>query len=101
MCWHQGVKDVYAHLDNRIMKCLEFHASILNGNIPLSLKGQPLKDVWFMPSSWDIGYNHYVNRCKFQMPQTKLLLDKEKPKPNRPEWLSFNWGPGWLHYNSY
>jgi hypothetical protein len=100
MCWHQGATGIYGILLNRIMKCLEYHASILNGDVPSNVKKEQLKDVWFMPSSWEVGYNHFVNRCKLSLPQTKMLLEKAIPKVNRPELMSFNWGPGWLHFNS-
>jgi hypothetical protein len=96
LCWHQGV-DVYSYKDNLIMKCMEFHAFTLNGGTPIGIKKDDLKDVWFMPSAWDIGYNHFYNRKKVIMPETSKLLSKPK---NRPERLSFNWGPGWIHYNS-
>jgi hypothetical protein len=79
---------------------MEYHACILNGGCPPNVKREQLKDVWFMPSTWELGYNHFVNRRKMSLPHTKQLLEKEKPKLNRPEMMSFNWGPGWLHYNS-
>lgn len=96
MCWNQGL-DIYS---NTIYRCLEYHASILNGNVPIEMIKNDLKDVWFMPSIWDIAYNHYVNRmkCKDGMPHTDKLL---RTKSNRPERLTFNWGPAWVHYGSY
>jgi hypothetical protein len=99
MCWNQSV-DLYRFNNNIICKCLEFHANILNGSIPEGIKKEELKDVWFMPSVWDIAFNHYVMRAKINggMPHTDKLL---KTKTNRPEKLTFNWGPAWLHYNSY
>jgi hypothetical protein len=97
MCWHQGVP-IYNILSNRILKCMEYHASILNGAIPQNIKKEQLKDVWFMPSAWEIGFNHFVNRCGLTLPHTQVLLTS---KAYRPEMLSFNWGPGWLHYNSH
>jgi hypothetical protein len=100
MCWHQGATGIYGLLSNRISKCMEYHAGILNGGCPANVTRNQLKDVWFMPSTWEVGYNHFVNRRKQNLPHTKLLLEKEKPKVNRPETMSFNWGPGWLHYNS-
>lgn len=89
MAWHQGI-DLYS---DKVMKCMEFQAFILNGNIPPEVKKEDLKDVWFMPSSWEIGYNHFRNRKKYLMPETGKLLVK-----NRPERLTFCWGPGWTHY---
>lgn len=97
LCWHQGV-DLYSINNNIIHKCLEYHANILNGNIPNEVKKEDIKDVWFMPSVWDIAYNHYINRLSNGMPHTDKLL---KTKNNRPEKLTFNWGPAWIHYNSF
>lgn len=98
MCWNQGV-NIYNVHNNIIYKCLEYHANILNGSIPEGMKKEELKDVWFMPSVWDIAYNHYVKREKINggMPHTDKLL---RTKTNRPEKLTFNWGPAWIHYNS-
>lgn len=98
MCWNQGV-DLYRLNNDSIYKCLEFHADILNGSTPEGLRKEDLKDVWFMPSIWDIAYNHYVKRVKINggMPHTDKLL---KTKNNRPEKLTFNWGPAWIHYNA-
>lgn len=99
MCWNQGI-DLYNVNNNIIHKCLEYHANILNGNIPNDIRKEDLKDVWFMPCVWDIAYNHYVNRMKpsHKMPCTEKLL---QTKTNRPERLTFNWGPAWIHYNSH
>jgi hypothetical protein len=97
MCWHQGV-DLYSYKNNLILKCMEYHAMILNGGVPNNIEKDDLKDVWFMPSAWDVGFNHYMNRKKMQMPHTTKLLSNPR---NRPERLSFNWGPGWIHYCSF
>jgi Alginate lyase len=99
LCWNQGI-DLYSINNNIIYKCLEYHADILNGNIPYEVKKEDIRDVWFMPCVWDIAYNHYINRVKLSngMPHTDKLL---KSKNNRPEKLTFNWGPAWIHYNSF
>lgn len=96
LCWQQGV-DLYSVGDGRIRKCMEYHAYILNGGVPAEVKKEELKDVWFLSCSWEIGYNHYVNRRKRQMPETLKLLSKPM---TRPEGMTFNWGPGWLHYKA-
>lgn len=93
MIWHQGI-DIY---DPIIMRTMEYQAHILNGGVPSELQKSDLKDVWFLPSSWDIGYNHWVTRMKQKMPNTEKLFTKPK---TRPEILSFNWGPAWIHYKS-
>lgn len=95
MCWHQGI-DLYSIHNNRILKCMEYHAFILNGGIPTEVKKEELKDVWFQPIAWEVGYNHFVNRKKTPMPETLKVLTR-----CRPEMCTFNWGPGWLHYNTF
>jgi hypothetical protein len=94
MCFHQG-SDMYTPA---ILKCLEHHAFILQGGIPPGVKKEELKDVWFMPCVWDIAYNHYVNRKKLTMPETEKLL---AGKNRRPEKLTFNWGPAWIHFKTF
>jgi hypothetical protein len=99
LCWHQGI-DLYKINNNIILSCLEYHANILNGNIPNDVKKDELKDVWFMPSVWDIAHNHFVNRIKIinGMQNIEKLL---RTRSNRPEKLTFNWGPAWIHHQSY
>jgi hypothetical protein len=96
MCWHQGV-DVYSCHGDCLMKCMEFHASIINGNVPVGRKKEDFKDVWFMPSAWEVGYNHYSNRRNKLLPNTLCMLNT---KNNRPEKASFNWGPSWMFFQS-
>lgn len=96
MCWHQGI-DVYSFNEECLKKCMEYHASILNGIVPIGRKKEELKDVWFMPSAWEVGYNHYAVRKQQKLPHTLQLLNT---KNNRPEKVSFNWGPSWMFYNS-
>ena len=93
MAWHQGV-NVY---DNVLMTSMEYQARILNGEVPCELKKEDIKDNWFLPSSWEIGYNHFVNRTHKNMPQTLKLLLIKRPETK----MSFNWGPGFLHYNTW
>jgi hypothetical protein len=96
MAWHQG-EDIYVSHNDCIHRCMEYHANILNGNTPLNVKQNELQQVWFMPSSWEIGHNHFTNRRKKDMPNTLRLL---QTKTNRPEKASFNWGPSWMFYSS-
>lgn len=96
MCWNQGI-DVYGCHDECLRKCMEYHASILNGVVPTGRKKEELKDVWFMPSAWEVGLNHYTRRKSRVMPETQKLLNT---KTNRPEKASFNWGPSWMFYDS-
>lgn len=90
---HQGITDLYT---TTLQKSIEYHAAIINGTMPCDVPKDKLKDVWFMPGAWEIAYNHYTNRMKLQMPETKRLLDKR-----RPEGMSFNWGPGFIHQDSF
>ena len=98
MCYHQGI-DMYKIHSNRLHKCMEYHASILNGSLPSPLKKEELKDVWFMPCVWEIGHNQFTYRkpesSTSSMPETIKLLNNKK---NRPEKLTFNWGPAWIHH---
>jgi hypothetical protein len=89
MLWHQGV-DVY---DDIIMKTMEYQARILLGEVPPELKKEDIKENKFMPSSWEVGYNHFAGRKKENMPYTLALLKKKRPEAR----MSFNWGPGMLH----
>ena len=89
MAWHQGV-NVY---DSIILTSMEYQARILNGEF----KTEDIKDNWFLPSSWEIGYNHFVNRMHKSMPNTLKLLTGKRPESK----MSFNWGPGCLHYNTW
>lgn len=92
MAWHQGI-DLYSP---RILACMEYHASILNGVVPPGVKKEELKDVWYMPCAWNVGHNHYAGRKAVPMPHTTKLLTVKA----WPEHLTFNWGPGWLHKNT-
>lgn len=89
--WQQNVN---AYMP-RIQKCMEYQAKVLMGWVPDGMKKEELKQIEFTPCSWDIGYNHFVNREKKNMPETTKLLSNPR---NRPEKLTFNWGPAWLHY---
>lgn len=100
MCYHQGI-DIYNIHANRIYRCMEYHGSILNGSLPQPLKKEELKDVWFMPCVWEIGHNHFTHRkpssITLTMPETSKLLNSKR---NRPEKLTFNWGPAWIHHKT-
>lgn len=96
MCWHQSI-NIYDCHDQCLKKCMEYHSAILNGELPPGTSKEQMKDVWFMPSAWEIGYNHYVGRQKQVLPQTLRLL---RTKTNRPEKASFNWGPSWMFFES-
>jgi hypothetical protein len=74
----QGV-DLYGEQSKRITAGLELHAQYLNGAaVPSSLCGGTLTAVSGAPT-WEIAYNHYANRAKVALPQTKALIAKIRP----------------------
>jgi hypothetical protein len=74
----QGV-DLYGEESKRIVAGLEFHARYLNGGaVPGSLCAGTLTDINADPT-WEIAYNHYANRAKLALPETKALITKIRP----------------------
>lgn len=100
LCYQQGI-DLYNIHNNCLFRFMEYHAFVLNGSLPPTLKKEELKDVWFMPSVWEVGHNHYTYRKPLpttaNMPGTTQLLNNKK---NRPEKLTLNWGPAWIHHKT-
>jgi len=75
--YHQGV-DLYKEEQGRIVKALEFHANYVNGAaIPSWLCGGKITNAHY--PMWEIGYNHYHNRLKVNMPHTEQLIKKMRP----------------------
>lgn len=74
----QGV-DLYAEESKRIVAGMEFHAAYLLGqSIPKSLCGGKLNLT--VDPTWEVSYNHFVNRRGLSMPFTKKLLEtKARP----------------------
>lgn len=94
IAWHQGV-DIYNLYNNRMWTTLELVAAVLQGYVPPNLKPSDIKEPWFLPCGWDIGYNHYNRRKKLPMPKVASLMSKK-----RPEKYTFHWGLGSLtHWN--
>lgn len=83
MAWHQGV-DLYTP---ELHKCMEYHASILNGIVPADIQANEIKENRFQPIGWEIGFQHFTKQKKMPMPQTQKLLEGK-----RPEWCIFCWG---------
>lgn len=83
MAWHQGI-DLYTP---ELHKCMEYHASILNGIVPSDIQANDIKENRFQPIGWEIGFQHFTKQKKLQMPQTQKLLEGK-----RPEWCIFCWG---------
>lgn len=84
MAYQQGV-DLY---DESLRKSCEYLASVLNGKCPPDMPKEKLKDVWFVPGTWSMCYNHFVHRKKNNMPETRTLLQKKCY-----DCMSFSWGP--------
>jgi hypothetical protein len=80
LAWHQGV-DLYSMRDGLLRKSIELHAGVYSGReIPAGCKREDFKIVpWIQPSEWEIARNHYIVRCKMEMPHTEKLLVKIRP----------------------
>ena len=89
---HKQGDDLYAALDNRLMKAYEYVAAYnLGHDVPFrqwtDITGKynnwqvisPQARGRYMPV-FEIAYNHYVNRQGMQMPYTKQVLDKIRPE---------------------
>jgi hypothetical protein len=71
----QGV-DLYGEESKRIVAGMEFHAAfILGQSVPKTLCGGSL-NLSTSPT-WEVSYNHFVNRKKMQMPFTKKLIESK------------------------
>ncbi|MBI5381868.1 MAG: alginate lyase family protein [Opitutae bacterium] len=74
----QGI-DLYAEEATRLISALEFHAQYLNGAaIPNWLCGGKLTDVTTY-DTWEIAYNHFHERLGLSLPQTQILIGKNRP----------------------
>lgn len=93
IAYHQGVTDLY---DPRLHRILEYHASIMLGEVPEGIKKEEIHTpygLWNEPV-WEIGFAHYNGRLGLSMPKTDQNLSKI-----RPERVTFHWGGGTLtHY---
>lgn len=69
----QGI-DLYTEESDRILAGMEFHAKYLVGEpVPANLCGGKLT-LGYLPT-WEIAYNHFVNRRGRAMPFSKRLLE--------------------------
>jgi hypothetical protein len=73
--WHQGL-DLYKEGHDRLVKTMEFHANyILGAKVPEWLcQGKLGGNTVPM---WEIGYNHYHNRVKENMPKSEEVITKK------------------------
>jgi hypothetical protein len=79
IAWQQGV-DLYAEFAERVLKGMEFHADILLGNVPDNICERSLREIDRFYPAWEIGYNHYHNRMKNDLPRTRALIMKIRPE---------------------
>lgn len=91
MAWTQG-EDLYAALDNRILVGYEY---LSRANLGHEVPFDTWTDVTGKYCNWhtlsqhglgrfravfEIGYNHYVERRKLNMPYTRQVLDRIRPE---------------------
>jgi hypothetical protein len=76
MAWHQGV-DLY---NIELMRCIEYHARIINGEVPSDLQPSEIKENRFQCIGWEIGYRHFKTIKNLAMPHTERLLMKYRPE---------------------
>lgn len=69
----QGI-DLYGEQAKRMVAGLEFHANFLTGApVPKTLCGGTLNKAY--DPTWEIAYNHFVNRRGMSMPFSKKLIE--------------------------
>lgn len=91
VAWTQG-EDLYGTLNNRIMKGYEYLAK---SNLGYDVPFKTWKDITGKYSNWqslgkdgmqrfrsvfEIGYNHYAERQKQEMPYTRMVLGRIRPE---------------------
>jgi hypothetical protein len=75
---NQGV-DLYGEQATRLTKALEFGTKFLNGTPePSSLCPGKNLDLQ-VGSTWEIAYNHYANRAGYSLPQTRQVVEANRP----------------------
>ena len=87
MCRHVGI-EVSEKTRDLIKRSFEVHARFLLGETVTGLS-DACKRYWFTHCTWESAREYYGETL---VNVEKLLMS------NRPETLSFNWGPGWLYY---
>lgn len=87
--FHQNI-DLFSYRDNILLKCIELHAGVYASNVIPKHLSVDIKQFnvfkWIQPSSWEIVYNHFVNRRQLKMPYTKVLLIKIRPCKYELHW---------------
>jgi hypothetical protein len=74
----QGV-DLYGEEKTRLTVAMEFHASFLNGKaVPDWLCGGKLNELQ-ANATWEIAYNHYHNRLGLDLPETRKVVEGNRP----------------------
>lgn len=52
-----------------------------------------LQGITFLPTGWELGYNHFVGRLGLKMPQTAALIRR-----HYVDWYEMHWGVGTLSH---
>lgn len=52
-----------------------------------------LSGITFLPTAWEVGYNHFVGRLGMKMPETAALI-----KRHYVDWYAMHWGGGTLSH---
>lgn len=89
-----GRTDLYAELDGRLAKGMEYLASVTLGDrslVEIVGKRLELADQAWPQGSWQIGYQAYAIRKKIALPRTRQLLTLRPPV-----WHWLVWGHGEL-----
>ncbi|TWP53540.1 hypothetical protein FKR81_06205 [Lentzea tibetensis] len=82
----QGM-DLYREMRTRITKAYEFHAQFdLGAPAPEWLCGGTIKPG--LNATLEVGYNHYVNRRWMHLPNTRELMESQRP-------AGFDFWRGW------
>jgi hypothetical protein len=85
VAWHQGV-DVYTENQERYTTAMELLArQLLSGSMQGTCSNDSSSPDRY--NTWEVGYNHYHNRAKVALPNTrKLIVEQIRPKAPRAVW---------------
>ena len=99
--WSQGL-DLYGHYSNRLLKGFEYTAKYNLGNtVPFSQYidrttgatwytiSETDRGVW--PPTYEIAYNHYVNRMGLSAPYTQQVAATIRPEVCYPPYHATDW----------
>ncbi|TCV93965.1 alginate lyase [Luteibacter rhizovicinus] len=72
----QGI-DLYGEEPERLIAAMEYHAGLKNADVPAWVCGGVVKGD--LSGTFEIGYNHYVNRLGARLPETSRWLPARRP----------------------